>query len=296
MHVLSAEDGVHGAIEWETDRARFMGRGRTPEDPIALDGRALSGTTGAVLDPILSLRRRVRIAPGGVVRLAFATGVATSRAGAIALAEKYDDPTSAARTFALAATQTQMRLRHLGIPADEAQLYERLASRVLWTDATMRAGAAVFAGNTLGQSGLWAHGVSGDLPILIARVVDDDDLALVRQVLRAQEYWRLKGLSVDVVILNEFPVSYLDEIHAQLQSLLEKGPWAAWRDRPGGVFLLRGDGMPEAERNVLLAAAQAVLSGDLANQLGLPHPEPSWPAAMATRSSPPGAEHQWPRP
>src|SRR3989454_7617321 len=139
VHVLSAEDGFHGAIEWETDRQRFLGRGRTPEDPLALDGRALSGTTGAVLDPLLSLRRRVRIAPGGQVRLAFATGVATSRAAAIALAEKYDDSASAARTFALATTQTQMRLRHLGISTDEAQLYERLASHGPWTHATLPA-------------------------------------------------------------------------------------------------------------------------------------------------------------
>jgi len=286
VHVLSAESGVHGAVEWETDRRRFLGRGRTFDDPAALDGRALSGTTGAVLDPVLSLRRRVRIAPGGQVRLAFATGVAASRAAAIALAEKYDDPASAARTFALATTQTQMRLRHLGISADEAQLYERLASHVLWTDATLRAAPSALASNTLGQSGLWAHGVSGDLPILIVRVVEDDDLTLVGQALRAQEYWRLKGLRADLVILNEHPASYLAEMHEQLQGLLEKGPWAAWRHRPGGVFLLRSDGMPEAGRAVLLAAARAVLSGErgeLADQLGLPYPEPSWPEELAPR-------------
>jgi cyclic beta-1,2-glucan synthetase len=290
VHVLSAEGGVQGAIEWETDRARFLGRGRTPEDPVALDGRALSGTTGAVLDPVLSLRRRVRIAPGGQVRLAFATGVATSRAAAIALAEKYDDPASAARTFALATTQTQMRLRHLGISTDEARLYEQLASHVLWTDAFLRAPAGFLAANTLGQSGLWPHGISGDLPILVVRVVEENDLALVRQVLRAQEYWRLKGLDAELVILNEHPASYLDEMHEQLQGLLESGPWAAWKHRVGGVFLLRGDGMPEAERGLLMAAARAVLSGErggLADQLELPFPEPRWPRPLPAR--PPAA-------
>ena len=291
VHVLSAEGGVHGAIEWETDRKRFLGRGRTPENPAALDGRALSGTTGAVLDPVLSLRRRVRIAPGGQVRLAFATGVATDRAAALALAEKYDDPTSAARTFALAATQSQLLLRHLGISTDEAQLYERLASHVLWTDAALRAAPATVAANTLGQPGLWPHGISGDLPILLVRVVEEGDLSLVRQALRAQEYWRLKGLSADVAILNEHPVSYLDEMHEQLEALLEKGPWAAWRHRPGGVFLLRGDGMLDAERTILLSAARAVLSGErgeLADQLGLPYPEPTWPARLVARPVPKG--------
>ena len=293
VHALSAESGVHGAIEWETDRMQFLGRGRTAENPVALDGRALSGTTGAVLDPILSLRRRVRIAPGGKVRLAFATGIATDRAAAIALAEKYDAPTSAARTFTLATTQTQMRLSHLGISSEEAQLYERLASRVLWSDPTLRADPTFLAANTLGQSGLWTHGISGDLPILIVRVVQSDNLALVRQVLRAQEYWRLKGLTADVVVLNDFPHSYLDEMQGQLASLLEKGPWAAWRQRPGGVFLLRGDGMPEAAHVLLLATARAVLNGergDLAAQLSLHDAEPTWPEALVARSAPePGA-------
>ena len=285
VHVVSTEDGVFGAVEWETDRTRFIGRGRTPENPIALDGRALSGTHGAVLDPVLCLRRRVRIPPGGRVRLAFTTGVAASRAAALALAEKYDDPAAATRTFALASSQTQMRLRHLGISADEAQLYERLASHVLWSDAALRAPAAILAGNTLGQPGLWAHGVSGDLPILVVRAVREEDVALVLQVLRAQEYWRLKGLRADVVILNDHPVSYLDEMHEQLQGLMEQGPWAAWKHRPGGVFLFRGEGVPEAERTVLLSVARAVLSGergDLASQLGLPYPEPEWPDALAT--------------
>ena len=284
VHVISTEDGVHGAIEWETDRARFIGRGRSAANPVALDGRALSGTQGAVLDPVLSLRRRVRIAPGGRVRLSFATGVATTRAAALALAEKYDDSAAAARAFALASSQTPMRLRHLGIAADEAQLYERLASRVLWTDTSLRAPVAVLAGNTLGQPGLWSLGVSGDLPVLVVRAVASEDVALVLQALRAQEYWRLKGLNADVVIVNDHPESYLDEMHEQLESLLEKGPWAAWKHRPGGVYLLRGDAVSDPVRTVLLTMARAVLDGevgDLGNQLGLPYPVPKWPEVLA---------------
>jgi cyclic beta-1,2-glucan synthetase len=292
-HVLSAEDGAHGAIEWETDRARFLGRGRTARDPVALDGRPLSGTTGAVLDPVLSLRRRVRIAPGGQVRMAFATGVASSRAAALAIAEKYSDPAAAARAFALATTQSRMRLHHLGISGEEAQLYERLASRVLWSDPSLRGGPDALLANTLGQDGLWPHGVSGDLPILVTRVVEPDDVPLVRQVLRAQEYWRLKGLSADLVILNDHPASYLDEMHEQLQALLENGPWGAWKHRPGGVFLMRGDGMSGPSRALLLATARAVLSGDrgdLAEQLDAPTPEPRPPRLLVT-SRPPDEVH-----
>jgi cyclic beta-1,2-glucan synthetase len=279
VHVLSVEGRMQGPVEWETDRAQFLGRGRGPEDPMALDGRSLSGTTGAVLDPVVSLRQRIRLAPGGFVRLSFATGMATSRDGALAMARKYHDPSAAARTFALAFTHAQSTLRHLGISSDEAQLFERLASRVLYTDASLRAGPEVLGRNVLGQPGLWAHGISGDLPILLVRVVSGEDFPLVLRVLQAQEYWRLKGLNADVVILNEHPVGYVDDIAVQLAALLDTGPWGAWKHRPGGVHLLRGDRMSEAEQDLVASVARVILSGargELSSQLDWPYPEPKW--------------------
>jgi len=282
VHVLSLEGRPQGPLEWETDRARFLGRGRGPENPQALDGRSLSGTTGAVLDPLVSLRQRIRLAPGGFVRLSFATGMTSSREAAVALAHKYREPSATARTFALAYAHAQSGLRHLGISSEEASLFERLASRVLYGDRSLRASAALLAHNELGQEGLWPHSISGDLPILLVRVVEENDVPLVRQVLQAQEYWRLKGLSADVVILNEHPVGYFDEMHAQVTALLDSGPWRAWKHRPGGVYLLRGDRMPERERILLTTAARAVLSGDrgeLANQLDRPYP--AWPGPEA---------------
>ncbi|MGH7342265.1 MAG: GH36-type glycosyl hydrolase domain-containing protein, partial [Candidatus Rokuibacteriota bacterium] len=287
VHALSLEGRTQGPVEWESDRARFLGRGRGPEDPQALDGRSLSGTTGVVLDPIVSLRQRIRLAPGGFMRMSFATGMAPSRETAVALAQRYRDPSAAARTFALAFAHAQSGLRHLGISSEQALRFERLASRVLYADGSLRASPALLASNTLGQEGLWPHSISGDLPILLVRVVEENDLPLVREVLQAQEYWRLKGLSADVVILNEHPVSYLDEMHARLAALLDNGPWRTWKHRPGGAYLLRGDRMLESERILLAAVARAVLSGDrgeLANQLDRPDPE--WPEPEELAPSP----------
>ena len=139
FHALSQEGRAQGPVEWETDRARFLGRGRSRDEPLALDGRSLSGTTGVVLDPIVSLRQRIRLPADGSVRLCFATGAASDRATAEALAQKYHNPNATARTFALALTHAQSAFRHLGISPDEALLFERLASRVLATDGSLRA-------------------------------------------------------------------------------------------------------------------------------------------------------------
>ncbi len=275
FHALSLEGRAHSHVEWETDRARFLGRGGTVRRPQALDGRALTGTTGDVLDPIVSLRQRVRLAPGAVVRMCLATGVAGSRSHAEALAQKYHDPSAAGRTFALAITHARSGLHHLGVDADDAILYERLASRVLGVDASLAPPAAVRAANVLGQAGLWPHGISGDLPLLLVHVEDEGGVALVQQVLRAQEYWRLKGLRADLVVINDGPGGYRDDLHAALAMLLDTGPWAGWRQRPGGAFLLRADQMTLEQTGVLVAAASAQLTagyGDLRAHLDRPTP------------------------
>lgn len=294
FHALTLDGRPQGPIEWETDRARFLGRGRTPRDPQAMDGRALSGTTGVVLDPIVSLRQRIRLLPGATMRLSFTTGMAPDRGTAEALARKYHDPAATARTFALAMTHAQSGLRHLNISPDEAVLFERLASRVLGTDGSLRTAADVVAGNTLGQSGLWPHSISGDLPILLVRVFADDDVVLVRQVLQAQEYWRLKGLSADVVIINEHPIGYLDEMQAALTGVLDDGPWSTWQHRPGGAYLLRADRMGHAERVLMASVADAVLCGDrgdLRNQLDRPHPV-LMPATPLVPTAPPRGDYE----
>jgi cyclic beta-1,2-glucan synthetase len=289
VHVLGFEGRAQGPVEWESDRARFLGRGRDPGDPQALDGRPLSGTTGAVLDPVASLRQRLRLAPGARVRLTFATGVADSRDSAVALAHKYHDAAAVTRTLTLAFAHAQSGRLHLGISGDEAVLFERLASRVLYADTSLRAPAEVLARNTLGQEGLWPQAISGDLPILLVRVLEEDNLALVHQVLQAQEYWRLKGLAADVVLVNESPLGYLDAMQAQLGTLLDTGPWRSWRHRPGGAYLLRGERLSEAERILLASAASAVIRGDrggLAPQLDQLVPERLEPAPELLGSAP----------
>jgi len=287
FHALSLDGRPQGPLEWETDRAAFIGRGRSAANPRALDGDALSGTTGVVLDPIVSLRQRIRLAPGSTIRLCYATGAALDRETAEALARKYHDPSAAMRTFALAMTHAESGLRHLGISAEDAVLFERLASRVLGTDNSLRASAETIASNELGQSGLWAHAISGDLPILLVRMSGDDDVRLVRQVLQAQEYWRHKGLRADVVIVNDHPIGYLDEMQTQLTAVLEEGPWNAWLQRPGGAYLLRTDRLGRAERVLLEAVARAILrghDGDLRAQLDREDAAPQTPPPFVATS------------
>ncbi len=259
-------DETSGDLQFETDRARFLGRGRGVRTPMSvIDGLSLSNTAGAVLDPIFSLRRRVRLAPNATVRVTFTTLVAPTRELALSLADKYRDPAAFERAAAMAWTQAQVQLRHLGITPDEANLFQRLANRVLYSDSSLRAPAEVLQRNTRGASALWAHGISGDLPIVLVRIDEIDDIGIVRQLLQALEYFRTKGLAVDLVILNERAPSYVQDLQSALEAVVRTSRSLHHQegnepDRKGGdAFILRADLIAPEIRDVLLVAARAVL-------------------------------------
>src|SRR5438128_154523 len=262
-HVVVVEGDPVGDLQWETDRARFLGRGRGIRTPAAvIDGRPLSNTTGAVLDPIVSLRRRVRLPPGDTVRVTFSTLVAPSRAEALGLAGRYRDAATFDRAVTLAWTQAQVQHHHLGIGPDEAHLFQSLASRVLYSDRLLRPSKDVLTRHTAGPDALWAHGISGDLPIVLVHIDEPEDVGIVRQLLRAHEYWRMKQLAVDLVILNERAPSYVQDLHVPLETLVRTSQSAEsheGHEPHGSVFILRADRMTASQRDVLQAAARAVL-------------------------------------
>ncbi|MGA2514688.1 MAG: glucoamylase family protein, partial [Candidatus Limnocylindrales bacterium] len=273
-HVAAVEEETGGVIQYETDRARFLGRGRSVRSPVSvIDGRPLSNTVGAVLDPIFSLRCRVSLAPGATAHAIFSTVVAESREEVLDLADKYRESATFERAAILAWTQAQVQLRHLGIEPDEAHLFQRLANRILYSDPSLRPPAALLARNEQGAPGLWAHGISGDLPIVLVRVDEAEEIDIVWQLLRAHEYWRLKLIDVDLVILNEHGATYAQDLHDSLESLVRTSQSSLGHEgHPGhgGIYILRGDRLSPDDRTTLQTAARAVLlsrRGTLADQV-----------------------------
>ena len=273
-HVVTSEAETIGELQYETDRAKFLGRTRSSRDPISvLDGRPLSNTVGPVLDPAISLRMTVHIPPGKTAHVIYSTVVASTREEVLALADKHRDPRTYERSRTLAWTQAQVQLQHLGISPDEAHLFQRLANAVLYSDASLRPPPDVLSATPLERSTLWAQGISGDLPIVLARIDDTEDFDLIRQLLRAHEYWRMKQLSADVVIINERAASYVQELQGSLEALVRGSQLRLSPDTSsasGKIFLLRGDLLTAAARAQLQVIARVVLlsrRGTLAEQI-----------------------------
>ncbi|HWH03810.1 MAG TPA: glucoamylase family protein [Gemmatimonadales bacterium] len=277
-HVLAVEGETVGDLEWETDRAQFLGRGGTLRAPRAeTEGGHLSNTVGSVLDPIVSLRRRVRVRAGRTVRVAFTTLVGPSRAAVLDLADKYHDVTTFERVATLAWTQAQVQLHHLGIEPAEAHLFQTLSGALLYTDRALRGPTEVQVRRHEGVTALWAHGISGDLPIVLVEIDESDDIGIVRQLLRAHAYWRLKGLAVDLVILNDRAPSYEQDLQGLIETLVRTNqsmPSPEGPDPQGRVIMLRADRVTAGQRDVLESVARIDLSsrrGTLVEQVARAH-------------------------
>ncbi|MBI5904276.1 MAG: cyclic beta 1-2 glucan synthetase, partial [Deltaproteobacteria bacterium] len=261
LHLMAVHGAETGEVSYETDRMAFVGRGNTVADPQAMrDSADLPGGEGSVLDPIVAIRHRIAVDPDETATVNIVTGIGETRAAALGLVEKYQDRRLADRVFDLAWTHSQVVLQQLNATESDAQLYGHLASSVLYANSSLRADASLVEKNRRGQSGLWGYSVSGDFPIVLLRIGDPSNIELARQLVQAHAYWRLKGLTVDLVIWNEDHAGYRQQLQEQIQGLISAGLEANLTDRPGGIFLRLAEQISNEDRILFQTVARAVLT------------------------------------
>jgi cellobiose phosphorylase len=258
VHVVATGRERVGPVTCETDRARFLGRGRSTREPDALDQDGpLSGTTGAVLDPIFALRTRVRLGPGQSAMIAFTTLVTTTRERAFELADRYRDPHAAQRALDLAWTSSQIELRELNLSPPDSAIAQELAGYLFYGNPALRAPQAELRRNRGSQPLLWSNGISGDWPILLATIDSPDGLPTLRQLLAAHRYWRRHGMTVDLVVLNAHPPDYQQDLHDRINAAVFAVSDSSFFDRPGGIFIRSRDRLGPDELLMLRATARA---------------------------------------
>jgi len=285
---MMGEEGVTDKISCETDRARFIGRGRTPVNPRAMgDVSPLSNTVGSVLDPVVSLRRTFGLAPNQTVCVDFLLGMTETRDAALALVDKYQNPREIDHFFDLA--RDDVALSELGATEAEVQIYAELAGALIYANPARRAASSVLLQNRRGQSALWRYGISGDVPIVLLRIADPSKIEMAKQLLQAHSYWRMKSLAVDLLILTGEISDSRQPLGDQIINLLPPGRKAEVLDKPAGIFIRHLDQLSSEDLVLLQSAARIVLTdkkGGLAEQLDSDKgPDLSVPAPTPSQSA-----------
>ena len=271
FHQMTVHGAETGAVSYETDRMQFIGRGNSSVAPQAMISTdKLSGCQGSVLDPIVAIRFHIILGPEESAKIDIVTGICETRDAALNLVDKYQDRRLANRVFELAWTYSQVVLRQINASEADAQLYGRLASSIIYANSSLRAESNIIIKNRRGQSGLWGYSISGDLPIVLLKIEDPGNINLVRQLVQAHAYWRLKGLTVDLVIWNEDHAGYRQLLNDQIMGLIAAGMEANVIDRPGGIFVRLADQISIEDRILIQTVARAIISdkrGTLAEQI-----------------------------
>ena len=294
-HIAVVEGKETAPIQYETDRARYLGQCHTMTQAQRA-AQALSQTTGTVLDPVFSIRRSVVVPAGGQVRVTFWTMIADDPDTLLDLVDRHRDPSAFGRAVTLSWTHAQVALRHLGISRADAADFQRLGGMLIRADARLRAPDAVIRAGAAAQSALWPHGISGDLPILLFRIDDAEDASCLLEVLAAHEYLRMRQMAFDLVILNDRAASYVQDLQNLIETTVRS---AGSRPRPdlagnaavGKIHVLRTDLILPEAKAMLLAVASVIMRasrGCIAQQIdALPAPAATERTQRSPRQAPP---------
>ena len=261
----------------ETDRGRFLGRGRTARRPAALEAGA-SSRTGTSLDPIFSIGQVVYLPPHGTLHLAFLTAAAQTAESCQSIIDRYSSFDAIQAALEQARVLAEVELNELEISNAQLKDFQILLSLLVFPSHALRASPERLSNNQKGQPGLWPFAISGDYPVILVEIESEQELTLARELLQAHTYWRRRRLMIDLVFLDKLGTSYNQELSSQFYGLVARTASEGWLNRRGGIYLLHADQMEEAELALLEAAARVVLDGargTLAEQLqytpGLDH-------------------------
>ena len=258
FHRVAVEGETMGGLQYESNREAFIGRGRDISNAVALT-KPLGGSVGIVLDPIMSLKKTMKISPGQSIIVYFTIGIEKTKEKVISLVKKYGDSSAIDRAFQLAITRSQVEMNYLDIKPSELKLYQNMIGQIIYLNPLRRKYEDILKANNKSQSGLWAYGISGDLPIVLISIKSTEDIGVVKQFIKAHEYWRLRGLSVDLLILNEDASNYFQPLHHLIQDVVSSGQGKHIMDQPGGFFIKNVSNMPLEDKNLLYTVARLVI-------------------------------------
>ncbi|WP_409069019.1 GH36-type glycosyl hydrolase domain-containing protein [Clostridium sp. FAM 1755] len=273
IQTVAVEGEQIGGFQYETSRIDFIGRGRNLYNPKAMDNETnLKNSIGPVLDPIISIRVRVKLKSKENCTIAYTTAFCHSKKEGIEIAEKYRNIDNIKTAFNLSWSHSNLEMKRLGIRSTAANMYQYIVSNILFINRNMKEREKYIKYIKSGQSNLWSYGISGDYPIVLVTLDKESGIDIIRQLLTAYRYWKLKNINVDLIIINTKESSYIETIEDSILNLINTLGLMHNVNKSAGIFLFNKSTMNEDTLNLLKAICRLYIDcnkGSLAEQIDI---------------------------
>ncbi|MBO7101722.1 MAG: hypothetical protein J6V98_06850 [Bacteroidales bacterium] len=253
------EQDTDNRVEYETSRLKFLGRGGSLAHADIIEShRTLTGTVGTTLDPVMSMRRRVLVPAGKEVEVYVMTAFAKSKEQLLHVVEQYRSAMDVNYAFETASVFNNMRTSMSTLKGVHMRLYNNIAKYIGQTATLGNDRPQLLAQNTLSQSGLWRFGISGDLAIVLMEVDSMAKSGFAKEMLRAFEYYKVHGMMLDLVIINDAVGDEHDSLTHFIRNMADTEHLWSTHSVAGKVYVLDGSDVSREERVLLRTVARLV--------------------------------------
>lgn len=242
-------DAKNSDISYETERDKFIGRGHNTYNAVSLY-KELSNECGINIDPILSLRTQIEIKPKEEISVYYISGFSKSLDGINEILESYSSVDKIEQAFNYTTLANNMNIKLLGIEGKNIRIYNIMLNYLYQTSRHFvnNERKILLSKNKLNQSGLWKFGISGDRPIILVDINNSEDSRLAKDLIRAYEYFKSKGIYVDLVILNSEVSEYKEIIKREVeQEIYRMNKLFNFSNTPGSIYLLDSSNLTNDE-------------------------------------------------
>ena len=260
---LSTNSETIGDFEYEIDQEKFIGRGNLGIPNRIKNSIPLSKKMGLVTEPIVALKRTIKVKPQEEALIDFILAVNENEEVVIENIKKYQSTGNVTKEFELSKARVEAESRYLSRKGSDMAVYQKMLSYIIFDNPIKsQLVEKKKKHSNYHQSELWKYGISGDLPIILLKIKNVNDGYIVKEALKAHEFFRMKKVETEMVILDEEKHSYENYVKEEIEGSILNHHMAYLKNQRGGIFTLSKGEIDKKDIELLEFLASIIIDSD----------------------------------
>ena len=252
-------------LEYEIDKEKFIGRGNYSIPNMIQKSLPFSNKLGLTTDPVVALKRTIKLKPSQKINVNLVISVENSKEKCLSNLQEFSIEENVNKTLELSKARVEAESRYLRIKGKDITIFQKMISYILFKNPINNKNIQSF-----NQSNLWKYGISGDLPIILVKIRNASEGYVVKEILKAYEFFKSKNIEIELVILDEEKHSYENYVREEIENCILNNHMGYLKNIKGGIFELSSNEIDKKDIDLLNYVAKIVIDskfGGLENNI-----------------------------